>query len=145
MDPRPYEFPTVMTGTQTVQLRHEEPEGGWHIDWMLSRGEGSLLVTIRLEDRLEHLETGSSTTGTFLGDHRRRYLVYEGPLSDGRVEVSRVATGCLLDWACHGDEWWITVQWKGGKSQRLRLELKDGEPSRGSTCEIHYLESSAEG
>ena len=132
-----------MTGTETVQLRHEEPGGGSHIDWMLSRDENSLLVTIKLKERLEVLEEGSQLIGTFLGNHRRRYLTYEGPLSDERGMVSRLTTGRLLEWVCNGDNWWITVKWGGGAVQRLHLELESGMTA-GATCVISAIQSSDE-
>ncbi|MAT80025.1 MAG: hypothetical protein CMJ29_00075 [Phycisphaerae bacterium] len=135
-----------MIGTETVQLRHVEPGGDAHIDWMLSHDEHSLLVTIKLKDRLEALEAGSRMTGIFLGDHRRRYLTYEGPLSDGRGEVSRVASGRLLRWVRNGDNWWITVHWDDGPLQHLQVTI-EAESASGASCEItaHQDLSGAEG
>ena len=124
-----------MTGTETVQLRHEEPDGGWHIDWMLSRDESSLLVTIKLEDRLEVLEAGSQVGGVFLGNHRRRYLAYEGQLSDDRGVVSRIASGHVLEWVCNGDNWWITVQWDEGPRQQFQITL-ESKATPGTNCVI---------
>ena len=136
------EFAAGMNVTPTVQLRHDLPDGRWHVDWMLARDETSPLVTIRLEDRLDHLEKGLSTSGNYLGDHRRRYLTYEGPLTGGRGQVRRVAAGDLLNWACHGDEWWITVQWEAGPLQQLRVLAEGGPPATGATCRIYCVESS---
>ncbi|MCH2134284.1 MAG: hypothetical protein MK116_11085 [Phycisphaerales bacterium] len=131
-----------MADTSTVQLRHELPDGSWHIDWMLARDETSKLVTLRLPGRLDRLETGSTVEGDFLDHHRRRYLQYEGPLSDNRGHVQRVAAGQVLDWACHGDEWWITVQWQDGPRQDIRVHGDGGVPVPGANCRVYCVSSS---
>lgn len=134
-----------MNGTPTVQLRHELPDGQWHVDWMLARDETSLLVTIQLDDRLDTLGKGFTVVGNFLGDHRRRYLTYEGPLSDGRGEVRQITSGHLLEWVCDGDNWWITVQWSNGPRQQLRVQASGDQTPKGGDCQIYCVESSGGG
>ena len=134
-----------MNGTPTVQLRHELADGQWHVDWMLARDETSPLVTIQLKDRLDRLEKGLAVLGNFLGDHRRRYLTYEGPLTGGRGEVHQVATGHLLKWVCDGDKWWITVQWDNGPQQQLQIHSEGGSPLADGTCRIYCVDSSEGG
>ncbi|MEE2906627.1 MAG: hypothetical protein VX527_02235 [Planctomycetota bacterium] len=134
-----------MNGTPTVQLRHELPDGQWHVDWMLARDATSPLVTIRLNDRLDQLEKGLTVLGNFLGEHRRRYLTYEGPLTDGRGEVRQIASGHLLDWVCDGDKWWITVQWDNGLRQQLQVHIEGDPPPTDGTCQIYCVESSGDG
>ena len=129
-----------MATTPTVQLRHDEPGDGWHIDWMLASAAADALVTVRLPGRLDRLEPGSRMRGTWLGDHRRRYLTYEGPLTGRRGSVRRVAEGRIIDWASDGDEWWITVVWTGGPRQLLRIPAAHPGGRPGEACEI-YCES----
>ena len=120
----------------TVQLRHDQPEGHWHIDWMLASDDHADLITVRLPDRLERLEIGSEMAGTWLGRHRRRYLTYEGPLSQDRGRVQRVAEGRVLNWESAGDEWWITVEWSGGLRQDLVIIASDGDRQPGQICRV---------
>ncbi|MDX2016374.1 MAG: hypothetical protein SFY95_01885 [Planctomycetota bacterium] len=75
-----------------VLLRHELPEGSWHFDWMLERpGSGaSALRTFRVLVRPDHAPEFPAES---LPDHRRIYLHYEGPVSNNRGHVTRVAAG----------------------------------------------------
>jgi hypothetical protein len=108
-----------MNPTQTVQLRHTTPDGRWHIDWMLARDAEGPLATLRLEQRLDSLPAGSTIPGRMIGDHRRQYLTYEGPLTADRGTVACVARGWILAWEHVGDDWWITLSWQGQGQQRL--------------------------
>ncbi|HYF15852.1 MAG TPA: hypothetical protein VD971_12355 [Phycisphaerales bacterium] len=76
-------------------LRHDEPGGGWHFDWMLERpGEPWRgLLTFRTRERPDG--GGATLHATRLGDHRRAYLEYEGEVSGGRGRVTRVAAGVV--------------------------------------------------
>lgn len=74
-----------------VVLRHTLPDGTAHLDWMIEReGAASDLVTFRIE-----LGTELFTAGEFraerIGNHRRAYLEYEGPVSGDRGRVERIA------------------------------------------------------
>lgn len=75
-----------------VLLRHELPDGSWHFDWMLERpGAGALaLRTFRVLDRPDD---ASEFPAESLPDHRRVYLDYQGPVSNNRGQVTRVAAG----------------------------------------------------
>ena len=129
-----------MTSSPTVQLRHELPDGSWHIDWMLDRDTHSGLITYRLPDRPDSLVKGAFLAAECLGEHRREYLDYEGLVSNNRGSVTRVGRGEILDWASDGDEWWITVVWEAGPRQVLRItkpELDTGSIS----CRIYCEES----
>ena len=132
-----------MNGTPTVQLRHDLPDGQWHVDWMLARDHdpGAELVTFRLENRLDGLPSGTLIPGTRLADHRRTYLQFEGPLSDDRGHVQRLAEGCISKWVCHGDEWWINIRWNDGPSQIIRVRV-DGASD---DCQVYVAESSLRG
>ena len=69
---------------------HHTGFGAPHFDLMLEpRDPGARLVTFRAS-------SWPITTGNVLeqiGDHRRDYLAYEGPLGQGRGEVVRVEEG----------------------------------------------------
>jgi len=77
-----------------VLLRHDTPDGRWHYDWMMepaSPREGGLItfrVLVRPDD--PHV---SGFAAERLPDHRAVYLDYQGPISGGRGEVSRVTEG----------------------------------------------------
>ena len=71
-----------------VVLRHEGvPQP--HFDLMIESTPGGKLLTWR-SDVWPIVEP---TNLKHLGDHRRDYLDYEGPLSGGRGHVKRVAAG----------------------------------------------------
>ena len=73
-----------------VVLRHEgvaEP----HFDLMFETSPGSVLRTWRAPRW--PLKAGDLLTG--LGEHRRAYLVFEGPVSGGRGFVQRVCAGTI--------------------------------------------------
>ncbi len=131
-----------MTPTPTVQLRHELPDGTWHIDWMLDHDQHSDLITFRLPDRLDHLLNGAFMDADSLGGHRREYLDYEGPVSGNRGSVTQVAVGEILDWASDGDEWWITVHWESGPRQIIRIVPQEVKSESTPTCRIYCEESS---
>lgn len=78
-----------------VQLRHDLPDGDWHVDWMIATdadGEGPL-VAFRVPDALDRLPAGREILIERIGPHRPHYLDYEGPLSGGRGYVTRLAHG----------------------------------------------------
>jgi hypothetical protein len=77
-----------------VLLRHELPDGSGHFDWLLERPNYPDLLTFRVQERIDQLGPGAAGfAATRLADHRRAYLTYEGPISDGRGSVTRVAAG----------------------------------------------------
>lgn len=100
-----------------VLLRHDEPGGGHHFDWMFEAPGHAGLVTFRLAE----VPRGTSFEAERLPDHRREYLQYEGEISGGRGRVSRVEEGWLrmswtetLTFEGHGgwlraSEWWEGV------------------------------------
>jgi hypothetical protein len=99
--------------TDTVQLRHDLPDGSSHIDWLIDLDpvrEGSL-ATFRLERRVDDLCAGEVLTAERLADHRRLYLDYEGPVSDGRGVVRRLASGRIEALQTLGDLWALVVCW----------------------------------
>lgn len=119
---------------QTVLLRHTVPDGSSHVDWMidLAGDERQPLVTFRLAARLDDLDPGMSAEATRIADHRRHYLDYEGPLSGGRGEVRRLASGRVEAMQNIGDVWGLLIAWRAESSRcrRQRLVLR-GE---GTAC-----------
>lgn len=69
-----------------VILEHDHPVLHW--DLMLEAGDA--LQTWRLA---QPPEPGATIEATALGDHRRAYLDYEGPVSGGRGQVKRWDAG----------------------------------------------------
>jgi hypothetical protein len=82
-----------------VILRHEGvPEP--HFDLMIETISAGPLMTWRTLDWPITVETDL----TKLGEHRRDYLDYEGPVSNNRGTVKRIAAGaCELEWASGHD------------------------------------------
>jgi hypothetical protein len=87
-----------MSALRYVVLHHtgiDEP----HFDLMFEREPKGALVTVRCTDwpptrqtRFEHI-----------GDHRRDYLEYEGPVSGNRGQVRRVEAGTCTVKVDRGD------------------------------------------
>ena len=102
----------------TVQLRHELPDRTWHVDWLIARDPAGSqpLVTFRLTRRLETLATGQAMDIQRIADHRPAYLEFEGPVSGGRGEVTRLARG-LLSVESLAEGWKLEVRWDPGDSQ----------------------------
>ncbi len=116
-----------------VLLRHTLADGSWHYDWMLERTGVSAehrLLTIRLTSHPFLPSEPGRLAGEWLADHRAAYLGYEGPISDGRGRVDRVARGVVygieaLDARLTGGRPEATthgrvvlrIAWEGGPSQ----------------------------
>ena len=89
--------------SQFVLLRHECPPGypkpshwdfmleadGVLLTWELRELPGTWLAAFELTASSEV----TTVTATQLADHRLHYLEYEGPISDGRGNVTRVDRG----------------------------------------------------
>ena len=65
-----------------------------HFDWLIERPDvpGRGLLTFRVPVRID-LPECIGFHAEHIGDHRTGYLAYEGPVSGGRGEVHRVASG----------------------------------------------------
>ncbi len=119
--------PSSTPHRRTVVLCHTLPDASWHLDWMLERdtNDDHRLVTFRLETRPDEL-TAHQTTAHRLPDHRARYLDYQGPLSDARGSLTRLARGDVLDLSISGSSLAATIRW----SERVSLvhaECKEGD------------------
>jgi hypothetical protein len=91
-----------------------------HYDLMLEDG-----VTELLTWALPELPSGAAQQAEQLPPHRRDYLTYEGPISNNRGEVTRVAAG-KFEW-CERTELELIVQLSSEKlSGRLHLLRREG-------------------
>lgn len=68
---------------------HHAGFGDPHYDLMFESAPGSLLMTWRATD----WPLAAGDVLTRIGDHRRDYLEYEGPVSNNRGHVQRVQSG----------------------------------------------------
>lgn len=86
---------------------HHTGYGDAHFDLMFETADGSPLATWRSST------WPAISNLTSLADHRRMYLDYEGPVSDNRGHVKRVAAGThvILEHTPH----------------RLHVQLDDGQ------------------
>jgi hypothetical protein len=101
-----------------VILEHDHPFLHW--DLMLESGE--VLRTWRL---LAPPAPGVEVAAEAIGDHRRAYLEYEGPVSGGRGRVARWDAGTFT-WQTAG-EGAVVVCLDGQRLRGVaRLESKDG-------------------
>ncbi len=79
-----------------VLLKHSEPDGRCHLDWMLEQSGTDRLLTFRLAEGVD-VRSAAEFDAERIADHRPMYLEYEGPISGGRGEVRRLAEGtCRL-------------------------------------------------
>ncbi|MHC5024654.1 MAG: hypothetical protein ACYTGG_12235 [Planctomycetota bacterium] len=121
------------TGRPTVQLRHASPDGSCHVDWLLAPDEAGAepLVSFRLPDRLDHLTAGRQLDADRIPDHRPLYLDYEGPVSRGRGEVTRLRRGVVRQGEMAGDAWRLEVAWlepgPAAAVQTLHVQRRAGD------------------
>lgn len=83
---------------KTVILEHITREG-CHYDWLMedpTAGPQALLWTARVQLAPEKWRTGHQQILTPINPHRRAYLTYQGPISQDRGSVKRVAQGRFL-------------------------------------------------
>ncbi|MEL7483478.1 MAG: hypothetical protein AAFN41_03895 [Planctomycetota bacterium] len=83
---------------RTTLLRHVLADGSWHVDWLIEveATARKRLPTFRLEDRPDRPSV-DRFAAVLLGDHRRAYLDYEGPVSGDRGRVEQLATGQVVE------------------------------------------------
>ncbi|MGD1278009.1 MAG: hypothetical protein ABR964_12405 [Tepidisphaeraceae bacterium] len=95
--------------TQAGLLRyvvlHHTGIGQPHFDVMMETAPGSPLATWRCP----HWPPQPADAFTPLGEHRRDYLDYEGPVSGNRGQVRRVAAGHVQSIAISADQWTVVL------------------------------------
>lgn len=96
---------------RSVILRHELPGGAWHYDWMIERDipEERRLLTYRTGVRPDDGSPGAFAAER-IGEHRAKYLDFEGELDGGRGVVRRVAEGRILQIDDHS-EMFVEIAW----------------------------------
>ncbi len=118
---------------RTVLLEHRLPSGERHFDWLIERPlePDALLVSFRVGVRVDCV--GETATGrepleaVRMKDHRRLYLEYEGELTGGRGDVSRVGEGEVLRFEERGERVRVEVRWRGGGAAAWEIRRVDGE------------------
>ncbi|MCL4222684.1 MAG: hypothetical protein KJZ65_15100 [Phycisphaerales bacterium] len=78
-----------------VVLRHTAPDGAWHFDWMIeTRPSAGPDDRTLLTFRTAVLPTEAPAfEAERIGDHRARYLDFQGDLGGLRGHVERIAAG----------------------------------------------------
>lgn len=137
MRTKPTQPKRIGRSLQTVVLRHETKRDA-HFDWLLedprAEAESGKLATFRAATPPATWSVRHPLIVERLADHRRVYLHYQGPISDGRGWVRRVDTGHAV--VHRATEAWIdltlnTMQYRG----RLRLSHVSGPVWRIATLE----------
>ncbi len=91
-----------------VLLRHDLLDTR-HWDLMLDMGETLASWQILQDPLSEDFAPGSVLPARRLGDHRRGYLTYEGPVSRGRGQVTRTDGGAYFLLVRQVDLWTIRL------------------------------------
>jgi hypothetical protein len=112
----------IMALYRCVILQHTTPDGQHHYDWLFERPEDPLgpLWAGRVPYPPPVWPRLANWPVQQLGDHRRRYLHYQGPLSRGRGTVERRDSGTLLPIRWTPDESVLDIA-LGGCAGRLVL------------------------
>jgi hypothetical protein len=124
----------------TVVLRHDLPDGTWHVDWLLGQDAAGrdALVAFRASARPDELAPGGAgLRAERLADHRPVYLAYEGPLARApgtraphrdRGVVRRLRAGWIVTWERDPDAWSLAVAWNAATPRGA--EREPGSPQR---------------
>ena len=109
-----------------VILRHDTPpDSDRPLHWDLMLEDGAHLATWQMASQPVD-RAASPVECTRIGDHRKRYLDYEGPVSGGRGVVSRVDQG-RFDLLAADDDAWILDFAGEHLTGRYRLARTRGE------------------
>lgn len=93
-----------------------------HWDLMLENGDS--LLTFAMQSKPQ---TGSTIAADRLHDHDPKYLDYEGPISNDRGEVSRIANGTWKLVSGHLDsrDFGVELHFESSISARWHLQLTE--------------------
>lgn len=108
-------------------LLHHLGHGPPHYDWLLASDDDGPLLTFRVDRPAADWLDARRLDLTPLGEHRRAYLTYEGPVSGGRGTVTRVDEGTHRPEALAEDRIVTAVAWR---SVDLRINLTRESPER---------------
>lgn len=112
-----------------VILHHTAPDGE-HWDLMIETGEK--LATWRLAENPRKSDNWRTIEAQRIGDHRKAYLDYEGPLSRDRGSVTRVDAGTCELRSTDSAAWRFQAK---GAQFRGAFELE----STGDKCELRRV------
>lgn len=125
-------YASLMSGLAVILL-HEPPDEPAHHDLLLLRpGADGLdpqrrdLLTFRTGPRPDRLAVGETMEATRIGEHRNRYMEFEGDIGGGRGVVRRLASADLRWTRCDDGAFACEVDWPGGAA-RLRGRRRDGD------------------
>ncbi|MFG0314975.1 MAG: hypothetical protein ACF8LL_12440 [Phycisphaerales bacterium] len=113
---------------RTVVLLHTRPGQPDHFDWLIDQPEHThehRLITFRTPLRPDQHHRFEAEKAP---DHRAFYLDYQGPLSQDRGEVTRVAQGTVLEWHFNENTIHATAKW--GESTIKYLATQSGSTWR---------------
>jgi hypothetical protein len=110
-----------------VLLRHEQPDGGVHFDWLIDVAPDQPLLTFRLPHPPDQAPCDDGMAIERSRDHRRVYLTFEGSLDGNRGNVHRVSRGRVRWCEVTDDEWIAEVQWDPGSSSPRQMRFRHRE------------------
>ncbi len=90
-----------------VLLHHHLGDGG---HWDLMFELGAALTTWQVPRPPEELNSGRAVPARRIGDHRRAYLDYEGPVSNNRGHVTRVDCGEYAIYDRRENVWLVRIE-----------------------------------
>jgi hypothetical protein len=117
-----------VSATETLAFvvqRHELPDGSVHWDLMFEQPGVDRLATWQLPCPPDRIEPGRPVQAKRIGDHRKAYLTYEGPVSNNRGRVTIHSRGTYTAEARSPKEWRVTLQSEAG-TQRMILSAPSG-------------------
>jgi hypothetical protein len=99
---------------QFVALLHTLADGSSHFDWMFEGVPGGALRTFRVACSPVDAIGRGAVEAKPLGDHRREYLVFEGPIAGDRGSVVRVFGATLTEYIANEDDFVAIFEHGGG-------------------------------
>lgn len=117
-----------------VVLLHTLPDGSSHFDWLIDQPhmpQEHRLLAWRCVHRPDAINAPFQAHQ--MPDHRAHYLTYEGPLSNNRGQVQRVAQGEVIMLIAEPDHADLTIRWANSTVRYLGNRTPDGPDQWGFT------------
>lgn len=107
----------------TVLLHHKKSCENSHYDWMLAQDHKKKLplITFRLNNRLDLIQTTTISKAMRIKDHRPLYLEYEGYLPKNLGHIQRKSKGEYFFIEKKEHEWSLQILWESGNLQKIIL------------------------
>jgi hypothetical protein len=133
--------PAAQTWLRTVVLRHEMPDGTWHLDWMLERDspDERRLVTFRTREPV-HESGVERFQAERIRDHRAVYLEQEGAVPGDRGVVQRLGSGRLRWLRLDGEAMSLLVDFGAGECGWVGSPASAGTGSLGGALWVFRRE-----